>query len=106
MSLRFCFCIAAASFALRAQPLPALVDEALRHNREILAAQKKYEAARQMPAQVSALADPTVSVGYTANGAPYPVAGLGTEVTSNIGVMVSQELPFPGKRQLRADIAS
>jgi outer membrane protein, heavy metal efflux system len=106
MSLRLCFWLAAASLALRAQPLPALVEEALRHNREILAAQKKYEAARQMPAQASALADPTVSVGYTANGGPYPGAGLGSDATSNIGVTVSQELPFPGKRQLRGDIAA
>jgi outer membrane protein TolC len=83
-----------------------LVEEALRHNREILAAQKKYEAARQMPAQASALADPLVGIGYTANGAPYPGAGLGRDVTSNIGVMVTQELPFPGKRQLRGDIAA
>src|ERR1700746_1586076 len=84
-----------------AQPLPSLVDEALRSNREILAAQKKYEAARQRPAQESSLPDPTVGLGYTSNGGPYPGAGLGRDVTSNIGVMVSQEFPFPGKRKLR-----
>jgi outer membrane protein TolC len=106
MFFRLYFCLAAACVALRAQALPVLVDEALLHNREILAAQKKYEAARQMPAQASALADPTVSVGYTANGGPYPVAGIGRDVTSNAGLMVSQELPFPGKRQLRGDIAA
>ena len=83
MSFRLSFCLLAAALALPGQPLPALVEEALRHNHEILAAQKKYEAARQMPAQASALADPTVSVGYTANGAPYPVAGIGRDVTSN-----------------------
>jgi len=32
-----------------AQPLPALVREALTNNREILAAQKRYEAARRRP---------------------------------------------------------
>ncbi|HEY1495325.1 MAG TPA: TolC family protein [Candidatus Solibacter sp.] len=106
MFFRLYFCLLAACIALRAQPLPTLVEEALRRNREILAAQKKYEAARQMPAQASALADPTISVGYTANGAPYPGAGLGRDVTSNAGVMLSQELPFPGKRQLRGDIAA
>ena len=79
-----------------AQPLPSLVDEALRGNREILAAQKRYEAARQRPGQESSLPDPTVSLGYTSNGWPYPGAGLGRDVTSNIGVMVSQEMPFPG----------
>jgi outer membrane protein TolC len=91
---------------LGAQPLPALVDEALLHNREVLAAQKKYEAARQKPSQENSLPDPTVSLGYTANGAPYPVAGIGHDVTSNAGIMISQELPFPGKRQLRGEIAS
>jgi len=106
MCFRLYFCLVTATFAMRAQPLPALVDEALHRNPEILAAQKKYEAARQMPAQASALADPTVSVGYTANGAPYPGAGLGRDATSNVGVMVSQELQFPGKRQLRGEIAA
>lgn len=106
MPLRLYFCFAVASCVLRGQPLPVLVEEALRHNREILAAQKKYEAARQIPAQASALADPMVGIGYTANGAPYPGAGLGRDVTSNIGVTVTQELPFPGKRQLRGDIAA
>ena len=93
-------------FCLCGQPLATLVDEAMRNNRDILAAQKKYEAARQLPAQASALADPTVSLGYTANGGPYPVAGIGREPTSNVGVMVSQEFSFPGKRQLRGDIAA
>ena len=91
---------------LHTQPLPQLVDEALLHNREVLAAQKKYEAARQKPSQENSLPDPTVSVGYTSNGAPYPGAGLGRDVTSNAGITISQELPFPGKRQLRGEIAA
>ena len=85
--------------------MPALIDEALRANREILAAQKRYEAARQRPSQERSLPDPTLSVGYTSVGRPYPVAGIGREVTANAGVMVSQEMPFPGKRQLRGAIA-
>src|SRR5215471_444053 len=92
--------------ALRAQALESLVEEALLHNREILAAQKKYEASRQKPSQERSLADPMLSVGYTSNGAPYPVAGLGSSVTANVGVMVSQELSFPGKRALRGEISA
>ena len=92
--------------AMGAQPLSTLVDEALLHNREVLAAQKKYEAAQQRPSQERSLPDPMLSVGYAANGAPYPGAGLGRDVTSNAGIMVSQELPFPGKRQLRGAIAA
>src|SRR5207302_433808 len=89
-----------------AQPLASLVDEALRSNREILAAQKKYEAARQRPSQASALPDPAVSLGYTSNGGPWPGAGIGSSATSNAGLMISQEMPFPGKRQLRGEIAA
>jgi cobalt-zinc-cadmium efflux system outer membrane protein len=92
--------------ALGAQPLSTLVDEALLHNREVLAAQKKYEAARQRPSQESSLPDPMLSLGYTSNGGPYPIAGIGRDLTSNAGIMISQELPFPGKRQLRGEIAA
>jgi outer membrane protein TolC len=81
------------------------VDEALRNNREIVAAQKRYEAARQRPSQAGSLPDPTVSAGYTSNGGPWPVAGIGISPTSNLGIMVSQEVPFPGKRKLREEIA-
>jgi outer membrane protein TolC len=88
-----------------AQPLASLIEEALANNREILAAQKKYEAARQRPSQAGALPDPTVSLGYTSNGWPYPVAGIGRDVTSNAGLMVSQPMPFPGKRKLRTEIS-
>ena len=105
MSLKWCWIALAPALAC-AQPLPSLVEEALRNNREILAAQKRYEAARQRPAQAAALPDPSLSLGYTSNGGPYPVAGIGRDVTSNAGIMVSQELPAPGKRQLRGAIAA
>lgn len=82
-----------------------LLAEALRSNPEIVAAQKGYEASRQRPSQVSSLPDPMFSPGYNSSGRPWPGAGLGTEVTSNIGLMVSQEIPFPGKRKLAGDMA-
>jgi cobalt-zinc-cadmium efflux system outer membrane protein len=83
-----------------------MVAEALAKNPEIIAAQKRYDAARQRPIQERSLPDPMVSAGYSANGRPWPGAGLGTEPTSNIGFMVSQEVPYPGKLALRASIAS
>ena len=46
------------------------------------------------------------SPGYSSNGRPWPGAGLGTEPTSQIGFMVSQEFPFPGKRKLAGDMAT
>jgi outer membrane protein TolC len=86
--------------------LADVIAEALAKNPEIVAAQKQYDAARQRPTQERSLPDPMVSAGYSANGRPWPGAGLGTEPTSNIGFMVSQEVPYPGKRDLRASIAS
>jgi outer membrane protein, heavy metal efflux system len=87
-------------------PLADVVAEALARSPEIAAAQKRYEAARQRPAQERSLPDPTLSTGYNASGAPWPGAGLGTEPIANIGAMVSQELPYPGKLELRASLAS
>jgi outer membrane protein, heavy metal efflux system len=88
-----------------AQPVSTLVQEALRSNQEILAAQKKVEALRQRPSRESSLPDPTLSLGWASNGGPWPGAGLGVNATSNLGVMVSQEVPAPGKRKLRGEIA-
>ena len=84
--------------------LADVVAEALAKNPEIAAAQRRYDAARQRPAQERSLPDPMVSAGYNASGNRWPGAGLGTEPTANIGFMVSQELPYPGKRDLRASI--
>lgn len=90
-------------------PRLALADAvaaALAANPEIAAAQQRSDAARQRPAQERSLPDPMISAGYSANGRPWPGAGLGTEPTSNIGFMVTQELPGPGKLGLRAAIAA
>ncbi|MBI4905742.1 MAG: TolC family protein [Acidobacteria bacterium] len=104
MKLYYCIVVAAAVSA-RAEDLSTLVSEALARNPEVLAAQKRYEAARQRPDQESALPETMVSLGYNSSGKPYPGAGLGREPTSNIGMMVTQEFPFFGKRKLRGDIA-
>jgi outer membrane protein, heavy metal efflux system len=105
MAMRFLF-LAMAVQALAAQPLDELVAEALANNPSIVAAQKRYEAARQRPSQVSSLPDPMFSPSYNANGRPWPGAGLGVEPTSNIGFSVGQEIPFPGKRRLAGQVAS
>lgn len=93
-------------WAIEPARLNDLIREALAGNPEILAAQKRYEAARQRPAQESSLPDPVLSLGYASNGGPLPGQGLGTQPTSNIGFMVSQEIPSSGKRKLRGDIAA
>ena len=83
----------------------ALVAEALEKNPEIQAAQKRVEAARLRPSQVSSLPDPMVSL--TSNSVKYPIPGFGVgrEVIANIGLMASQGIPAPGKLKLRADVA-
>lgn len=108
----FCFLASGLLFCMRAQEpgspvtLADLIDEALRKNPEVLAAQSKLESARQRPVQAAALPDPMLEVGYTSNGGPLPGQGLGVEPTSNIGFMASQSWPGPGKRRLRRDLAS
>ena len=86
--------------------LADVVAEALRANPEIAAAEQRHSAALQRPAQERSLPDPMVSAGYNSSGNPLPGSGLGTEPTANIGFMVSQEIPYGGKRDLRASIAS
>jgi cobalt-zinc-cadmium efflux system outer membrane protein len=83
-----------------------VVNEAVRRNPEILAAQKEYEAARQRPAQERALPDPMFSAGWNSSGNPLPGAGIGKEPVANAGAMISQEIPYPGKLRLKAEVAS
>ncbi len=98
--------ISAAAQAEERLAMRTLIDEALARNPEILAAQRRVEGMRQRPAQESSLPDPMFSAGYQSNGGPWPGAGLGTEPTSNIGVMLSQQFPAPGKTRLRGQIAA
>jgi outer membrane protein TolC len=86
--------------------LLALTREAVASNPEIVAAQKRYEAARQRPTQESSLPDPMISLGYSSVGNPLPGAGIGSQPQANAGVMISQELPFPGKLKLKGDMAA
>ena len=83
--------------------LASLIDEALSKNPEVAAARQAAAAAGQRPAQARSLPNPMFSVGYTNDGwSP----SLGTQEMTTLGFMASQELPYPGKRGLRGDIAS
>ncbi|MCC7498742.1 MAG: TolC family protein [Bryobacterales bacterium] len=113
MRLPLILVLAIQAYSAPGQPAPEpgvnladLVSEAMRNNPEIVGAQKSYEAARQRPTQEATLPDPMISLGYTSVGNPLPGAGLGAEPMSNIGMMVSQELPYPGKLKLKGEIAS
>lgn len=83
--------------------LAALIEEALSKNPDVAAARQAAAAAGQRPAQARSLPNPMFSVGYTNDGwSP----SLGTQEMTTLGFMASQELPYPGKRGLRGDIAS
>ena len=82
--------------------LAALVQQALDKNPDVLAARASVLAARQRPAQARALPDPMLQATYTNDGwAP----SLGTMPMTTLALMWSQELPWPGKRGLRGQLA-
>jgi outer membrane protein TolC len=83
--------------------LEALVAEALQANPDLLALQETVLAAGARPDQARALRDPMLSVVYTNDGwSP----SLGSMPMTTLGFMGSQELPWPGKRSLRGDVAA
>src|SRR3954451_11120880 len=85
--------------------LDELIQAALQDSPAIAGARYRVEAARQRIGQERALPDPMLSAGWNSSGNPLPGAGLGTEPTANIGVMVTQAIPYAGKRDLRAAVA-
>lgn len=86
--------------------LDELVREADQHNPEIAAAQRGYEAATHVASQVSALPDTQLMVQQFAVGSPRPFAGYTNSEFAYIGIGASQEIPFPGKRSLRGQVAN
>jgi cobalt-zinc-cadmium efflux system outer membrane protein len=83
--------------------LDALVAEALAANPDLRALEEAARAARQRPAQVSALPDPVLGLAYT--NETWGLT-LGRMDDTNLALSASQGLPFPGKRRLRGEIAS
>jgi len=81
--------------------LEAVLAYAQAHNPAIQAAGHRLLAARERPAQVSALDDPV----FTYEGFNTPENFDLTHTDNNI-LKLSQKLPFPGKRRLRGRIAT
>ena len=96
---------AAGSMAGNPVSLVSLVEEAQQHNPDILAARRAWQAAAQVPSQVSTLPDPEVTVQEFSVGSPKPFAGYTNSDFAYIGFGVSQELPYPGKLRLRGKVA-
>jgi cobalt-zinc-cadmium efflux system outer membrane protein len=83
--------------------LEDLVSEALQKNPGIQGALRQVEALRHRVPQVKTLPDPTVSVGWAGNIAPFSVQNA--DPSSNRAITASQGIPYPGKLKLRGEIA-
>lgn len=86
--------------------LDDLLAEASRNNPQIQAAKLEWQSMRQMPTQVSTLPDPQVVLQQVNVGSPRPFAGFTNSDFAYIGLGVSQDFPYPGKLQLRRDLAN
>ncbi|MGH9689704.1 MAG: TolC family protein [Candidatus Acidiferrales bacterium] len=86
-------------------PLQGLLNEAERSNPQIRAARQGWQAAKQVPSQVSTLPDPQFQVQQFSVGSPRPFAGYTNSNFAYFGFGVSQDIPYPGKLQLRGEIA-
>jgi outer membrane protein TolC len=86
-------------------PLSDLLKEAEQNNPQIQAARQGIQAAREVPAQVTALPDPTFQIQQVNVGSPRPFAGYTNSEFAYVGLGASQDIPYPGKLRLRGEIA-
>jgi len=86
-------------------PLSDLLAEAEKSNPQIEAARQGWQAAKQVPTQVSTLPDPQFNLQHVSVGSPRPFAGYTNSDFAYIGLGVSQDIPYPGKLRLKGEIA-
>jgi cobalt-zinc-cadmium efflux system outer membrane protein len=86
-------------------PLSELLAEAEKNNPQIEAARQGWQAAKQVPTQVSTLPDPQFNLQQFSVGSPRPFAGYTNSDFAYIGLGISQDIPYPGKLQLKGEIA-
>lgn len=82
-----------------------LVDEAEKNNPELAASFHAWKARTYSPRQAAALPETELTVQQFAVGSPRPFAGFSNSDFAYIGFGASQELPYPGKRSLRSQVA-
>ncbi|MGC2398981.1 MAG: TolC family protein [Acidobacteriaceae bacterium] len=87
-------------------PLQELVREVTRSNPEIAASLHAWQAATNVPKQASALPDTEITVQQFSVGSPRPFAGYSNSDFAYVGIGASQDLPYPGKRRLRSEVAA
>ncbi|MHB8755941.1 MAG: TolC family protein [Candidatus Acidiferrales bacterium] len=86
--------------------LQDLLNEAEKNNPQIQAARQDWQAAKQVPSQVSTLPDPRFTVQQFSVGSPRPFAGYTNSNFAYFGLGVSQDIPYPGKLWLKGAIAA
>jgi outer membrane protein, heavy metal efflux system len=86
-------------------PLADLLQEAEKNNPQIEAARQGWQAAKQVPTQVSTLPDPQFNLQHVSVGSPRPFAGYTNSDFAYLGFGVTQDIPYPGKLKLRGEIA-
>jgi cobalt-zinc-cadmium efflux system outer membrane protein len=86
-------------------PLRELVQEVERSNPEIAASVHAWQAATNVPKQASALPETEITVQQFSVGSPRPFAGYSNSDFAYVGIGASQDLPYPGKRRLRSEVA-
>lgn len=81
-----------------------LIQEAMEHNPEIVASQKRLSAAKARISQARSLDDPSVRAGsYDMSNNPVNLNGQTEMLQQRYGI--SQKIPFPGKLRLRGEVA-
>lgn len=101
-----CLLLAGVAFAQdSATSLQSLITEARQNNPAIKASEMAIATARYGPKQASALPDTEVTVQHFSVGSPRPFAGYSNSDFAYIGFGAAQEIPYPGKRALRAKVA-
>lgn len=80
-----------------------LLDDAAAVSPEVGVSRAAVQAERARVPQAAALPDPTLSVGIQNDG--FTRIAIGSAETSWVSVMVTQPLPWPGKRALREQVA-
>jgi outer membrane protein TolC len=101
----FVLCAASAFGQTASTGLGALLAEARQNNASVRSAERAIQTAEFMPKQASALPDTEVMLQSFTVGSPRPFAGYSNSDFAYIGFGASQELPYPGKRALRGDVA-
>src|SRR6266404_2965281 len=113
LALLFSIVLVSVSFAQESRshqtqavtPLAELLQEAEQNNPQIHVAREGWQAAKQVPSQVSTLPDPQFQIQQFSVGSPRPFAGYTNSNFAYIGLGVSQDFPYPGKLRLRGEIA-